>query len=290
MFDGLSLETISKIPPALITFLTTLLSLLIGALLYGINQFIKVTTTDKIDTLFIDKPTQIKVKFWYYLMGTIIFYMLYVASFIFLGSNFYDYLFHENIKFKNQIAGLNGVFFLSVLIILLVWGARETLKKNKFKIGIIVFNILTSIIFIFLFFSEEFSHSTTSNSSNLIYYIIFMPSILGFFYVYILNKILHPYQKYSIKILTDEEMETKAIKEDFTKLIHGYAIDEKRTVCFIEGESQNEVFYLCDFSSKVYVKYTKQTETHVNITNDKTQITKNTDTSIIDNEKQTKEA
>lgn len=71
MFDGLSLETISKIPPALITFLTTLLSLLIGALLYGVNQFIKVTTTDKIDTLFIDKPTQIKVKFWYYLIDTI---------------------------------------------------------------------------------------------------------------------------------------------------------------------------------------------------------------------------
>ncbi|KXH88323.1 hypothetical protein AU379_01985 [Bacillus sp. JH7] len=49
--------------------------------------------------------------------------------------------------------------------------------------------------------------------------------------------------QYIITIVAEEKLET---------LIHGYTIDEKRTVCFVEGIKSDEVFYVCDFSSKFF--------------------------------------
>ncbi|HFT2185057.1 hypothetical protein M3644_06155 [Bacillus cereus] len=60
--------------------------------------------------------------------------------------------------------------------------------------------------------------------------------------------------QYIITIVAEEKLET---------LIHGYTIDEKRTVCFVEGIKSDEVFYVCDFSSKFFLKHTKKSEEHV---------------------------
>lgn len=37
-------------------------------------------------------------------------------------------------------------------------------------------------------------------------------------------------------------------------------IDEKRTVCFPKASTDKDIFYLCDFSAKIYLKYEKEKE------------------------------
>ena len=53
--------------------------------------------------------------------------------------------------------------------------------------------------------------------------------------------------QYIITIVAEEKLET---------LIHGYTIDEKRTVCFVEGIKSDEVFMYVIFHQR-FLKHTK---------------------------------
>ncbi|PFC83545.1 hypothetical protein CN276_09310, partial [Bacillus cereus] len=76
------------------------------------------------------------------------------------------------------------------------------------------------------------------------------PVILMYFYTVTLTKITKEFPtSYLINLVNEDIFRSE-------KIIHGYMLDEKRTVCFLEKQSQEEVFYVCDFSAKVYQKYT----------------------------------
>ncbi|MEH7891533.1 hypothetical protein V7662_04170, partial [Bacillus thuringiensis] len=64
-------------------------------------------------------------------------------------------------------------------------------------------------------------------------------------------------QKPPIKYLISSVSEEKIKVEN---LVHGHIIDEKRTVCFPKNSKSNDIFYLCDFSAEIYLKYEKENE------------------------------
>ncbi|HHQ8910073.1 hypothetical protein [Bacillus paranthracis] len=80
MFDGLSLETISKLPPAFTTIIATLL---IPAVLYSVNQLVIAATTKEIDKLYLNKVTQVKLNFWNIILSTLLGAILYLFATVF---------------------------------------------------------------------------------------------------------------------------------------------------------------------------------------------------------------
>lgn len=59
--------------------------------------------------------------------------------------------------------------------------------------------------------------------------------------------------KYRIKPISEDKLKIE-------KLIHGHIIDEKRTICFPKDSTDKDIFYLCDFSAEIYLKYEKEKE------------------------------
>ncbi len=53
-----------------------------------------------------------------------------------------------------------------------------------------------------------------------------------------------------MEIISKEEIEK-------LQLIHNFIIDDKRSVFHERYKEEDEIFYVCDFSSKVYLKYSK---------------------------------
>lgn len=62
--------------------------------------------------------------------------------------------------------------------------------------------------------------------------------------------------EYLIDVLTEEEIKKIA-------LIHAYNIDDKRAVLYEGKDTFKNTFYVCDFSSKIYIRYSKVQPLHL---------------------------
>ncbi|PFU45979.1 hypothetical protein COK86_04330 [Bacillus cereus] len=69
----------------------------------------------------------------------------------------------------------------------------------------------------------------------------------------IFTKKLSQMPKYNVKLVSDIKGEV-----ELQNLVHGRALDEKRILCFVDGKDPKELFYVCDFSAEVFMRYTKK--------------------------------
>ncbi|MCX2829441.1 hypothetical protein ORL93_27795 [Bacillus sp. DHT2] len=253
MFDELSLETIGKFAPAFTTIIATLL---IPAVLYSVNQLVIAATTKEIDKLYLNKATQVKLNFWNVVLSTLLGAFLYLFAAVFFNFGVYDNL-NKTWSNSEKVWYIGGTVIISLILLFVLYLLfLFSLHKNK------KFNIVFKVL-IFLQIASSvisFSHLITNQIFRKWNYEM-IPSIVLLILIFAciqttmnnLTRNKKPSQ-YIINIVDEEKLES---------LIHGYALDEKRTVCFVEGIKPDEVFYVCDFSSKVFVKHTKKSEEHV---------------------------
>ncbi|PES22626.1 hypothetical protein CN488_13285 [Bacillus anthracis] len=150
MFDGLSLETISKLPPAFTTIIATLL---IPAVLYSVNQLVIAATTKEIDKLYLNKATQVKLNFWNIILSTLLGAILYLFATVFFYFGVYDNL-NKTWSNSEKVWYIGGTLIISViLLVVLYFLFLFSLHKNK------KFNIILKVLISLQIISSVIAHN-----------------------------------------------------------------------------------------------------------------------------------
>ncbi|ANC09226.1 MULTISPECIES: hypothetical protein [Bacillus] len=214
-----------------------------------IYQFVlKYRTTNEFDKLFISKAEREKQNDFKFIMeALLIFFAFYLYPLITI-SQFISLS-------KSTVNAMTG--WVSILVILstimfmftVYYASRKTIPTEKYtlvkRIGLV--NIILSL----LWYIPSLLIVTTYKSWSALFIII--PLVL--LYSLILMKSLYktrntPQSKYIVTTIDAEEFSK-------LELIHAYIIDEDRTVLYETCATSEETFYVCDFSSEVYLKYKK---------------------------------
>ncbi|PEN67170.1 hypothetical protein [Bacillus toyonensis] len=243
-------ETVLKSIPALVTLAGMLASILVA----GYKLFFRVKTTTEIDRLFLDKETIERINFGNFVIAFLSLICLYVTMALYFYYLCYDHLLHEHKELGKQILSWSTLIFLiSIICLSIIFMLLRILKKLKWTTNImkyLLFMSMLSGLFVYVFlFSELVFH--TYNLENLIIGIV-ITVVPCFYYTLVMFKVNNrPTSHYSFVVINEEDIKKEK------KLIHGYAIDEKRTICFINDQPHDSLFYICDFSAGVYIKYKK---------------------------------
>ncbi|PET18423.1 hypothetical protein [Bacillus thuringiensis] len=228
----------------------------IGLLIAGYKQFFKVKTITEIDKLFLDKETKERLKFGKYIFSVIQFFFSYVIVSLYFKFFYYEYLTSNPESFFLSFLKYSlNIFGISFLISSVLFSFQDKLKKHRWFMLIFIFSILINLLSSYPIFGYILS-LLFFQSDNLYNLYVTLLLLLGlcFFYAHIFSKTQKEnHVPYSFQIISEDDF--KEIKN----LIHGYTLDEKRTICFIENVLNKEKFYVCDFSSKVYIEYEKLT-------------------------------
>ncbi|WP_243526673.1 hypothetical protein [Bacillus pseudomycoides] len=128
----------------------------------------------------------------------------------------------------------------------------DNLKKTKLHFKLFIFNVITSIVF---FFSVSCEYLDKGEYLNFLWNGIPLAFVLSGLYFFMLNKLTNattPQINYDIQPITEDDF--KEIKN----LKYEYSMDEKRIVFVPKEQSEKQIRYVYDFSSKVYLKCTEQ--------------------------------
>ncbi|EOV9526924.1 hypothetical protein ACE41A_09500 [Bacillus cytotoxicus] len=148
---------------------------------------------------------------------------------------------------------LSFILFTLLFLILLPISllAKKNFKVNWFTRSIKWLSIIHMFSFMFSYWCFFHANIPQSNKYNLMLVIIVIPLFMSFFYLYLnrqFNKTSQP--QYLMEIISEEEIAK-------LQLIHNFIIDDKRSIFHEKYKEEEGPFYVCDFSSKVYLKYSK---------------------------------
>ncbi|AJH17899.1 MULTISPECIES: hypothetical protein [Bacillus cereus group] len=274
MFDGISIEIISKFSPVIVA----IMGIITGVFMYTSNQFIYIMTTNSLDKQFRDRSNQAKLQFWFYIIGIFfvtIFYLLYTAI---IYQNLYGY--SHRISFLWNII----VWFISFSCFIVVFYMQKKFNKFINKRWHVKFFLLHCTSIMLVFFFATCKHLEKQNYADYIVQGGALAFLLSFFYFCLLRAQIIAINRqvdYDIQLLTDDTF--RKIKN----LKYEYSMDEKRMVFSTVEESKEKVKYVCDFSSKVYMKCTKIIKK--DITAVQSPLSNNTDIKIVNNIEHTKD-
>ncbi|KZE06273.1 hypothetical protein B4117_2151 [Bacillus mycoides] len=241
----LTIETLIKYATGIAALGTAFLAL-IG---FIFNKNLKIITINEIDQLFLEKTQQKNLQIWRFIMGNIQFIILNISVTVLLYLVFESFHIYANwigiIAFVLLI--IWGFFFTKILVSALRASKSKKINKTKFNdtfmSTMISGTFVHSILFSYSFFIDP--------SVKTIITALFFFIIVFHLYSIIINKHKIKVQsEYSVSLVSEAKIKTEKLK-------HGYIIDNKRTVYFSEFYENTEVFFICDFDSKVYLKYTK---------------------------------
>ncbi|MFJ7819688.1 hypothetical protein ACIQYX_28425 [Bacillus toyonensis] len=243
---NLSIETLIKLATAIATLGTAALALIA----FIFNKNLKIITISEIDQLFLEKIQQKNLQIWRLIMGEILFVILNISVTMLL------YLGFESFQLNN-----GWIVIIVFLLPLIIWGfslikilisalrTSESKKIDKTKFDNIFMLTMVSGVFAH---SILFSYSLYIDPSVKTVITAFFFLIMLFpVYTIIINKHKIKVQhEFSVSLVSEAKIKTEKLK-------HGYIIDNKRTVYFSEFYENTDVFFICDFDSKVYLKYQK---------------------------------
>ncbi|EEM10003.1 hypothetical protein bmyco0003_31370 [Bacillus pseudomycoides] len=214
-----------------------------------LKNFIILTTTSDFDKLFFTKVSRAILNIFDFTLGTILIYcvgFIWPSIFIFnYISNLFINLTPKEFLIFKLISGLLW-FFLMVPIIYFIKSAKS---KKRFRI--IKWLIISHIIFSIPFYSILFKKLIEWNNIEQSLLNICTPLLVSAFYFIAMFQYRNFNQpEFVITILSDEHLQNR-------KIIHKYTLDENRTVCSFDGESNENISYVFNFSSEVYLKYEK---------------------------------
>ncbi|PHB04902.1 hypothetical protein COE81_19715 [Bacillus wiedmannii] len=243
-----------------ITDLTKIIGVAIG--IWGFFKsfallYIEFSTSEGIDKLFKDK-TKIKqlniLTFWQEVFLIALSIFIIPASYFkfFMPSLISDYS-----HIIEPIFNLSFVIFTFLFFILIPIAIIPIERLNNF----IAFNQIIKFTVIIHMFSFMFSYwcffHINISKSDLVDFIlisIYIPIFISIFYKYLGGKFQkHNQTEFFVEILSEDEL-----KE--LELVHDFILNDKKSILHEKYKSRDETFYLCDFSSKVYLKYSKKTK------------------------------
>ncbi|EJS11812.1 hypothetical protein IKS_05157 [Bacillus cereus VDM062] len=263
MFSGLSIETISKFSPVIVT----LLGATTAAFIYIINQFINVATTNALDGRFKDKSNQFKLKFWSYTIGILMGTLVYII---------YSFLLYPALhEYRNSILfTLNAIIwfllFVYFIITLIPIKPFKSIIKTNWHLKVFIFHILTSILLIFSISCEYIINKQYLAFFLDIPLLAFVFSVLYFLTLHKITNARNAKYEYDIQPISEE---TFNLVEN---LKYDYQMDENRLVFYKELDSNEKLFYVYDSSSKLYMECKKLEETEITAEQPKTPKTRGT--------------
>ncbi|PGR69443.1 MULTISPECIES: hypothetical protein [Bacillus cereus group] len=243
------IDSFLKSPPGFVALISGFITLTY----FIATRLIQVLVTDEINKLFLSKVQQVNLKIWHFLTAVIYFTILFAGSGLAFNYSFNEVDFAKSGFFHNLLFWSFILFFISLLIVLLSPAIVKKFKKfTRIIILLIMFNmILGLVIYCFVFNQITYIKVDLNNLSI----VVLLPLILVSLYSFIFSKINSQKLpiKYRIKPISEDKLKIE-------KLIHGHIIDEKRTICFPKDSTDKDIFYLCDFSAEIYLKYEKEEE------------------------------
>ncbi|HDX9587631.1 TPA: hypothetical protein ROX98_000546 [Bacillus pseudomycoides] len=226
------------------------------ALIY--NMYFKVKNIKDYDKIFIKKEDVHKINsmhsFFRCLLCIFIFYLFPSAI---LAISYRGYNPEDNALqfdgwsalFLAFIFVIFSLFFLITLTINLC-SAETKIKYRKINTITSSISLISSIVlFPFIFYAFIFG----DKSISLLYFIVCFPIALSIM-------ILNIYNFYNNKIVNNYIVEI--LDKDTLRglhLIHSHKVDDNTTILYEKNTPIEEIFYLCNFASNVYLKYTKNT-------------------------------
>ncbi|WP_142253394.1 hypothetical protein [Bacillus mycoides] len=246
-----TIEDFFKTAPGVITMLSTV----VGCLVYLIRRVIEVLSTDKISQLFLNNTQKIKIKIWNFISGLLFIFILFSVTGSYFSPEFHDIDIQIPGTAQKVVLWSAGIYFVSLVIIYLSPLFAHKIKYLKIIIlTLILFNLLLALTF-YAYAYNLLKTGITSGNITAIIVIPIVTYVVYFFAVYTINS-TKKYRYIINRVIDDTEI--------ILKLEHGFVIDEKRTICFPKDHTNKDTFYLCDFSSKIYLEYTKEIENQAN--------------------------
>lgn len=220
----------------------------------GLGSFyMESSTANEFDQLFKDKVTRKQINIFSFCQDILI-----IALSIFIVPASYFKFFMPNL-ITNYPFILEPLYKLSYILVTLLFLIlipisllpKKLLKANWFNRSIKWLSIIHMFSFMFFYWCFFHVNITQSNKYNLILIAIIIPLFMSFFYLYLskrFNKTSQP--QYLMEIISEEKLSE-------LQLIHNFIIDDKRSVFHEKNKQEDDTFYVCDFSSNVYLKYSK---------------------------------
>ncbi|WIG36136.1 hypothetical protein [Bacillus toyonensis] len=215
--------------------------------------YMESSTTNEFDQLFKDKVTRKQINIFSFFQDILIIALsLFIvpASYFkfFMPNLITNYAFILEPLYKLSFILFTFLFLVLVPISLL---PKKLFKTNWFTRSIKLLSIVHMFSFMFSYWCFFHVNIPQSNKYNLILFTIVIPLSMSFFYKY-LNQQLRDKHKtqYLVENLSEEKITG-------LKLIHNFIIDDKRSVFHEKYKEEEGPFYVCDFSSNVYLKYSK---------------------------------
>lgn len=237
-------DNFAKIATALVTATIALLS----GIPFITQKFVQLYSTNQLDMLFIGKEQKKKLEIME--LFSVIFIStlsVYLVPGLFIYIAFFDYIYNHAIIFGSiaLIALLISAFTSTKLFrITKNVDKSEEVKKDIRKQAL--YFLLSSIFWYYILLAIAIDKGIWYEILGLG---IAFPLFISGIFVYNINRVQAlDNKKYSIRILTQDEI----IK---LNLIHNYVIDDKKTLCTLANTPEDKIFYVCDFSSKVYLEY-----------------------------------
>ncbi|KAA0744038.1 hypothetical protein CN305_11055 [Bacillus cereus] len=226
----------------------------VWGIIKGLGSFyMESSTTNEFDQLFKDKVKRKQINIFSFCQDIFI-----IALSLFIIPSLYLKFFMPNL-ITNYAFILEPLYKLSYILVTLLFLIlipisllpKKHLKANWFNRSIKWLSIIHMFSFMFFYWCFFHVNIPQSNKYNFILIAIMIPLFMSFFYLYLskrFNKTSQP--QYIMEIISEEEIAK-------LKLIHNFIIDDKRSVFHEKYKEENGTFYVCDFSSKVYLKYSK---------------------------------
>ncbi|MGG0293587.1 hypothetical protein ABEY30_18070 [Bacillus pacificus] len=237
-------ETLLKLSPALVTAIVAL----VGGITFIIQRTILLSATSEFDMLFINKEQQKKIKLIDLSVLTIVATLsIYIIPGLFIYKVYSDFLLKHHITFS-IIAGVSLLIFIDKIYQLsrtsLDVDSTQEAKKRIKKLSIYMFLSSLGWYYITIIFCIENAAWLETSLFG-----VLAPLCISAYVIYPLKTIQWlERKKYSVRILKQDEI-------DSIQLIHNYTIDEKRILCTAKDSRESDIFYVCDFSSEIYLEY-----------------------------------
>lgn len=226
----------------------------VWGIIKGLGSFyMESSTTNEFDQLFKEKITRKQINIFSFCQGILIIALsLFIipASYLkfFIPNLIINYAFILEPLYKMSFILFTLLFLILLPISLL---PKKLLKANWLNQSIKWISKIHMFSFMFSYWYFFHINIFQSNKYDLILITIVVPLFMSFFYLYLskqFNKTSQP--QYLMEIINEEEIAK-------LKLIHNFIIDDKRSVFHEKYKEEEGTFYVCDFSSKVYLKYSK---------------------------------
>ncbi len=226
----------------------------VWGIIKGFGSFyMESSTTNEFDQLFKDKVTRKQINIFSFFQDILI-----IALSLFIVPASYFKFFMPNL-ITNYAFILEPLYKLSFILFTLLFLVlvpisllpKKLFKTNWFTRSIKLLSVVHMFSFMFSYWCFFHVNIPQSNKYNLILFTIVIPLSMSFFYKY-LNQQLRDKHKtqYLVENLSEEKITG-------LKLIHNFIIDDKRSVFHEKYKEEEGPFYVCDFSSNVYLKYSK---------------------------------